>query len=180
MPQTLFPFSRMITNAMAFRPVDLHHQCNSIMSIWRGEAKNDPVSEMWRGHVGYFLLYSRAVCLVHGREAPFIEGQNFMKQLQPYHETFNASPYKRPAWLGDPWLHRSHRSILLSYDFEFYQHKFPGNPLKMPMLWPRFDDTDSRGYRLYIQPRSKIVLDKGLQKMPAELRLTSDLEVLEA
>ena len=178
MSQTLFPFGKMITNAMAFRPSDLHHQCNSVMAIWRGECKNEPVSEMWRGHVGYFLLFSRAVCLVHSRQVPFVEGAKFLNELKPYHEAFNASPYKKPLWLGDPWLHRSHRSRLLSYDYNYYQHAFPGNPLKMPMLWPRFDESDGRGYRLFIEPRSKFILDKGLYKMPSGLRLGANLEVL--
>lgn len=178
MPQTLMPFTKMITNAMAFRTVDLHHQLNAVCAIWRGECKQEPVTDMWRGHIGYFLLYSRALCLIYSRQVPFLEGASFLKQLGPYHEAFNAVSYRRPPWMGDPWVHRSHRSRLLSYDYNYYEHAFPKNPLKMPMLWPRIDDSDSRGYRLFIEPRSKIVLDKGLYKMPSGLRLGANLEVL--
>lgn len=179
MSQTLMPFTRMVTNAMAFRTVDLYHQLHSVLAIFRGECKNEPVTDMWRGHIGYFLLYSRALDLIYARQVPFVDSVNFTKQLQPFHDAFNAGPYKKPPWIGDPWVHRSHRSRLLSYDYTYYEHKFPGNPLKMPMVWPRIDDSDSRGYRLFIEPISKIVLDKGMMKLPAELRIGDNLEVLE-
>lgn len=180
MSQTLLPFTKMVTNAMAFRTVDLYHQLNNVLAIFRGECKEEPVTEMWRGHIGYFLIYSRSLSLIYNRQVPFIEGFEFVNKLQPYHDAFNAGPYKRPPWLGDPWLHRSHRSRLLSYDYNYYRDQFPGNPLKMPLLWPRIDDSDTRGYRLFIEPRSRHVLDKGLQRIPEGLHITKEMEVVES
>ena len=41
-----------------------------------------------------------------------------------------------PPWLGDPDLHRSHRSSLLRKDPEHYRPLFPDVPDDLPYVWP--------------------------------------------
>ncbi|WP_344904429.1 hypothetical protein [Actinomadura meridiana] len=44
-----------------------------------------------------------------------------------------------PPWLGDPALHRSHRSALVRKDPDFYGPRFPGVPADLPYVWPKSD-----------------------------------------
>ena len=41
-----------------------------------------------------------------------------------------------PPWLGEPDLHRSHRSALVRKDPEFYRDRFPDAPDDLPYVWP--------------------------------------------
>ena len=41
-----------------------------------------------------------------------------------------------PPWLGDPELHRSHRSALVRKDPDFYSGRFPDAPDDLPYVWP--------------------------------------------
>ena len=41
-----------------------------------------------------------------------------------------------PPWLGDPDLHRSHRSALVRKDPEHYRPLFPDVPDDLPYVWP--------------------------------------------
>lgn len=41
-----------------------------------------------------------------------------------------------PPWLGEPDLHRSHRSALVRKDPEFYRDRFPATPDDLPYVWP--------------------------------------------
>jgi hypothetical protein len=41
-----------------------------------------------------------------------------------------------PPWLGDPQLHLSHRSKLISKDSRFYTSLFPGTPPDLDYVWP--------------------------------------------
>ena len=41
-----------------------------------------------------------------------------------------------PPWLGDPALHRSHRSALLRKDPAHYRPLFPDDPDDLPYVWP--------------------------------------------
>jgi len=41
-----------------------------------------------------------------------------------------------PPWLGDPDLHRSHRSALVRKDPDFYRPQFPDVPDDLPYVWP--------------------------------------------
>jgi hypothetical protein len=44
-----------------------------------------------------------------------------------------------PPWLGDPDLHRSHRSSLPRKDPEHYREAFTGVPVDVPYVWPVSD-----------------------------------------
>lgn len=44
-----------------------------------------------------------------------------------------------PPWLGDPDLHRSHRSALVRKDPQAYRPVFPDVPDDLAYVWPRSD-----------------------------------------
>lgn len=44
-----------------------------------------------------------------------------------------------PPWLGDPGVHRSHRSALLRKDPDHYRPLFPEVPDDLPYVWPLSD-----------------------------------------
>lgn len=48
-----------------------------------------------------------------------------------------------PPWLGDPAVHRSHRSALLRKDPEHYRRLFPDTPEDLPYVWPEPPGTAS-------------------------------------
>jgi hypothetical protein len=47
-----------------------------------------------------------------------------------------ARAARLPPWLGDPDLHRSHRSALVRKDPEWYRPRFPDVPDDLPYVWP--------------------------------------------
>jgi hypothetical protein len=59
-----------------------------------------------------------------------------------------AAAAARPAWLGDPALHRSHQSALLRKDPEFYGPRFPEVPNDLPYVWPVRSEKSLQAERL--------------------------------
>ncbi len=47
-----------------------------------------------------------------------------------------AAAGELPPWLGDPALHRSHRSALVRKDPAHYRPHFPDVPDDLPYVWP--------------------------------------------
>src|ERR1700753_206009 len=54
-----------------------------------------------------------------------------------------------PPWIGDLYVHRSHRSQLIMADKKRAK-LWPGTDPRMPVLWPQLVSNAPRGYRLRI------------------------------
>lgn len=80
-----------------------------------------------------------------------------------------AEPRDDPPWMGDPDVHRSHRSNLDRQKL-VSATEFPSNPPKMPLLWPQLTQDDPRGYRLRLSSADTILLARRLRALPPWLR----------
>jgi len=97
--------------------------------------RTHPVVLMWRGHEGALLDYQRATCEVWTQRG-FNDTCYAKTAALVAHRFADAPPTGRPAWIGDPALHRSHQSNLIRKDPEIYGPLFPGVPADLEYVWP--------------------------------------------
>lgn len=105
--------------------------------------KHHPVNDMWRGYESALVLYGLAVC----HEWRIVRG--YADETWGKFADLVCDGPHRPPWAGDKDVHRSHRSNLIRKDSR-YKQVFPNQAANWPYLWPKIDDSDSRGYRLYL------------------------------
>lgn len=159
------------------KETDLQLATWSVVNILQGKCNDTPVPGQWRGHLHELVLYGLEMCHVARFEHELTN--NDWKIIGAYKDLVPPN-HERIVWLGNPWLHRSHRSYLIGRNPGHYYELFPGNPLKMPMLWPQLDDTDERGYKLYITKKHKALVESGAYRLPTALQLNpKTLEVTE-
>jgi len=96
--------------------------------------RNHPAVLGWKGFEAGLLDYQRAVCSEWSRRG-FAD-----TCLASTVGLFQASGLpvapKRPAWVDDPAVHRSHQSNLIRKDPMFYGPLFPGVPDDLEYVWP--------------------------------------------
>ena len=105
--------------------------------------QNHPAVKMWRGHLGALLDYQRAICnewTSRGykdtclNKSMLIVADITDLQLQGVP---NNDEFAEPKWLGNPSLHRSHRSNLLRKNRDHYKPLFELSlPDDLPYIWP--------------------------------------------
>lgn len=99
-------------------------------SHWR----NHPATKMWRGHESWLGSYSRAICDEWTSRGYRDTCRDKINAI--LHEHFDTIS-RRPEWLGNEALHRSHRSNLVRKLPEFYAPQFEtGLPDDLPYIWP--------------------------------------------
>jgi len=99
------------------------------------------VMAMWSGHEVQLLEYIRACCdewTGRGYKDTVLEKSTHVLQLARESD-WTEEP---PAWLGDPEIHRSHRSNLIRKDLEHYARLFPEDVPTisedyLPYIWPK-------------------------------------------
>jgi hypothetical protein len=96
--------------------------------------RNHPAVLGWKGFEASLLDYQYAVCAEWAR-------RGFADTCLPSTAgLFEASGRpidpKRPAWVEDPAVHRSHQSNLIRKDPLFYGPLFPGVPDDLDYVWP--------------------------------------------
>ncbi len=95
--------------------------------------QSHPVTRMWMGYVPALTLYGLAMTDAWVQRG---YADTVRDQLVEFAPAAELSRTPMPPWLGNPELHKSHRSNLLSKEPEFYGDLFPGTPPDLPYLWP--------------------------------------------
>jgi hypothetical protein len=97
-----------------------------------------PATAMWEHHVPALVAYGRAV-VDEWRARGGADSTGWqIREFAPgawdaWPDDGVADP---PPWLGDPALHRSHRSNLLRKDEDHYREIFPDDPAGLDYVWP--------------------------------------------
>lgn len=138
--QTFLPYADFDASAAVLDDRRLGKQRVEAYQILRallGESRgwvHHPAVKMWAGHEAALVDYTVACCREWRRRgfADTVEGKTRLLALRHHLSSAGA-----PSWLGDPALHRSHRSNLLRKDRGFYEPCFePGLPPDLPYVWP--------------------------------------------
>jgi Pyrimidine dimer DNA glycosylase len=147
--QTFLPYPDFERSARALDPKRLGKQRVETIQVLRALTRSGygwthhPAVLMWKGFEEALVRYGLTCCdvwtglgfgdtcaatLASDLRAAGIEGVRTQPEL--------AGAGAVPAWLGDPDLHRSHRSALLRKDPEHYRPLFDGVPDDLPYVWP--------------------------------------------
>jgi hypothetical protein len=148
--QTFLPYPGFRASAAALDPKRLGKQRVETIQVLRALTrpvygwKHHPAVKMWRGYEEALTRYGLDMCAVwseSGRAdtcattlvADLATGTDrttvrTQEQL--------AAAGELPPWLGDPEVHRSHRSALLRKDPGYYRPVFPDVPDDLPYVWP--------------------------------------------
>jgi hypothetical protein len=105
--------------------------------------RHHPAAKMWRGYEEALVRYGLDVCSVWcatGRAdtcARTLMTDLGSDAVRTQRELADAG--ELPPWLGDPDVHRSHRSALLRKDPGHYRDLFTDVPDDLPYVWPVSD-----------------------------------------
>lgn len=92
--------------------------------------RNHPAAVMWRGHEGYLLMYTNAMCLEWVSRG---YADNVQQQLLELQETHTIEGWDPPWWWGNNEFHKSHRSNLKRKDPVWYRFRVRDS---LPYKWP--------------------------------------------
>lgn len=175
---TLLPYKGYMKTAECMTDWDLKSQLWTVSNVFRGVYNNTSlIPGMWRGHIFQLVCYGLSLTW-HAQQRGLKGWPADTKHIAQYRHITDSS--SKPPWSGDPWVHRSHRARLLGrQEAEHYEELFPGNPVKIPTIWPQLDDGDNRGYRLFIDAGDHHLIKKKVWFMPEGLYLGNNREVLE-
>ncbi len=178
----LLPYKGYMKSAECMTDLHLREQINVVYHTLKGLYNQSMIPGMWKGHVFQLTCFGLSCCWVYQQRGPrqwptqnvFVQNE-FIAQFR----NLVDSP-TRPPWMGDAWVHRSHRARLIErgHNEGDYEELFPGNPDDIPTFWPQLDDGDSRGYRLLVDRMDMHLLARGVYQMPEGLYLKGR-EVLE-
>jgi hypothetical protein len=92
-----------------------------------------PAVLMWKGHEWFLCLYSEAICnewIDRGYKDTMLE------RFEGWREQHPNAYKKAPTWWGNELVHRSHRSKLLTKDYDYYKSTFPFDDPGLDYYWP--------------------------------------------
>ena len=147
--QTFLPYPDFEQSARALDVKRLGKQRVECLQVVRGLTvptygwRHHPAVKMWRGHLEALGRYTLTCCEVwtEGERADTCAATVVVDLAATGVTRIRSEPELReagamPYWLGDPELHRSHRSALLRKDPDRYGPLFPGVPDDLPYVWP--------------------------------------------
>lgn len=105
-----------------------------ILRSLRGESNgwlNHPTVKMWRGHELQLILYTIAICNEWTSRGYKDTIKSKVLDMIPDHPDNSL-----PKWLGNEYLHLTHRSNLVRKLPEYYCWIFPNTPNDLPYYWP--------------------------------------------
>ena len=148
--QTFLPYPDFLASAAALDPRRLGKQRVETIQVLRALTrttygwKHHPAVKMWRGHEEALTRYGLDMCAVWtatGRAdtcaatlAADLATGTGRTTIRTQEQLAEAG--ELPPWLGDPDLHRSHRSALLRKDPAYYSAIFTDVPDDLPYVWP--------------------------------------------
>ncbi|GAA0412199.1 MSMEG_6728 family protein [Microbispora corallina] len=151
--QTFLPYPDFSATARVLDPRRLGKQRVETIQVLRSLSvpgygwRHHPAARMWRGYEEALVRYGLEICAVWcamGRADTCAD--TLTRELlgvrgvgRPRGQEELAAAGELPPWLGDPALHRSHRSALLRKDPDFYRPFFPEDPDDLPYVWPVSD-----------------------------------------
>jgi hypothetical protein len=147
--QTFLPYPDFAASARALDVKRLGKQRVETIQVvraltWPGYGwANHPAVLMWKGFEEALGRYGFACCdvwteLGFGDTCAATIGAD-LRAIGVTHvrtQAELADTGALPTWLGDPDLHRSHRSALVRKDPEHYRPLFPDVPEDLPYVWP--------------------------------------------
>ncbi len=193
--QTFLPYADFEASAAALDPPRLGKQRVETLQILRALElpeygwANHPAVVMWRHHVPALVLYglvcARAWTRLGHADSTYDQMAEFAPGIDALTQADLAARGMLPSWLGDPRLHTSHRSKLLTKDPEYYASRFAGTPLGLDYFWPPADpapagDPDGpAGAPLWVltvesPARLGTLLDEGVVALGTESGMTGD------
>jgi hypothetical protein len=148
--QTFLPYAGFRASAAALDQRRLGKQRVETIQVLRALTrtqygwKHHPAVKMWRGYEEALTRYGLDMCEVWsatGRAdtcaatlVADLEAGTGITAVRTQDELAEAGAL--PPWLGDPDLHRSHRSALLRKDAAYYRDVFTDVPDDLPYVWP--------------------------------------------
>ncbi|WP_433792437.1 MSMEG_6728 family protein [Actinoplanes sp. CA-252034] len=152
--QTFLPFPGFLDSARVLDPKRLGKQRVEAIQVLRGLIqpgygwRHHPAVKMWHGYEEGLVRYGLDMCAVWvaGGNADTcattlvtdLRARTDLTEVRD--QAALAATGDLPPWLGDPDLHRSHRSALIRKDAAFYRPVFgPDVPDDLPYVWPPSD-----------------------------------------
>jgi hypothetical protein len=137
--QTFLPYPDFSRSAAALDRSRLGKQRVETLQVLRALVIPDygwrahPAVRMWMGHVPALTLYGAAMADEWTGRGGADSTKGNILEFAPQPAAGGAV---MPPWLGDPDLHRSHRSNLIRKAPEFYRPMFPDDPGGLDYVWP--------------------------------------------
>ncbi|TDD26651.1 cytoplasmic protein [Actinomadura sp. KC06] len=157
--QTFLPHADFAATARVLDQRRLGKQRVEALQVLRGLTvpgygwRNHPAVRMWTGYEEALVRYGLEICrewsgLGHRDTCAAtltteLAGASGIERPRDQRRLADAG--ELPPWLGDPALHRSHRSALIRKDSAFYGPRFPGVPADLPYVWPLSDRDRATG-----------------------------------
>ena len=147
--QTFLPYPDFLAGAAVLDARRLGKQRVEAIQVLRAITlpaygwRHHPAAKMWRGYEEALVRYGLDVCSVWcstGRAdtcARTLVTDLGSDAVRTQRELADAG--ELPPWLGDPDVHRSHRSALLRKDPGHYRDLFTDVPDDLPYVWPVSD-----------------------------------------
>lgn len=151
--QTFLPYPSFAASARVLDPLRLGKQRVEALQVLRGLTvaeygwRRHPAVRMWAGYEEALVRYGLEICVCWSAPGRADTCSATMTRelaercgvTAPRSQIALAVAGELPPWLGDPALHRSHRSALLRKDPAHYRKLFPRDPDDLPYLWPASD-----------------------------------------
>lgn len=151
--QTFLPYPDFSASARVLDRLRLGKQRAEAIQVLRGLTvpgygwRHHPAVKMWAGYEEALVRYGLEICAhwvsqdradtcaaTMTRELAERCGVTVVRTQEAL-----AAAGELPPWLGDPALHRSHRSALLRKDPLYYRPFFRDDPDDLPYIWPVSD-----------------------------------------
>ena len=164
--QTFLPYPDFVESAQVLDQARLGKQRVEALQVLRAVTlpgygwQSHPAVRMWRGHRTALTAYALAITdewIAQGH-ADTVRAQvlEFAPELGDdaggagvagvaggASSTAARVAADLPGWLGDPAVHRSHRSKLVQKEPEWYRGRFPDVPDDLDYVWPEADPGSS-------------------------------------
>ncbi|MCT2581894.1 MSMEG_6728 family protein [Actinophytocola gossypii] len=147
--QTFLPYPDFADTAGALDQLRLGKQRVEAIQVLRALTvpgygwRHHPAAAMWAGYEEALVRYGLVICAgwtARGHAdtcAVTLRRDLGSDVVRTQAELAEAG--ELPPWLGDPALHRSHRSALVRKAPEHYRPLFPDVPDDLPYVWPASD-----------------------------------------
>ena len=115
--------------------VEVLQLLNSINALKHGKEykgwKNHPCRIMWQDHPNALVEYGLDICIAWKERG--YKDTCFDKIAVHYDSN---QPLTYPKWLGDDDFHRSHRSMLIQKNPDYYKNIWPNEQDDLEYIWP--------------------------------------------
>ena len=140
--QTFLPYESFAESAAVLDQARLGKQRVETLQVLRALLmptygwQRHPVVGMWRGFVPALAAYGLAMtdAWIAGGRADTVRPH--LLEFAPEVDGVPQSAVDLPSWIGDPAVHESHRSKLITKSPDFYRPLFVGTPEGLEYVWP--------------------------------------------